>query len=187
MKTNIAYVFIIIVAAAGFLLAAEWLLYVAFAALLFTALVNFRSSNRAGGASGLPPGMVAPRQAQTHGGPQSGFGAHGAFDAYGRPLPKKKKKIRRPIIIVQPPAHSEALTHGILEESIKHSFPHFMTPQEKYRHEEEKHEKEELVHLLKEQREEMGELRKELEHVPGYRRKRNPHYRDHHQRKSDLR
>ncbi len=169
MKTNIAYVLIILVAAAGFLLAAEWLLYVAFAALLLTALVNFKSSGQ--GAGALPPGMIAPRQARMQG-MQSGFGQRGAFDAHGQPLPKKKKKIRRPIIIVQPPAHSEALTHGILEESIKHSFPHFVTPQDKRKHEAEEREKEELMRMLKEQHKEMGELRKELEHVPGYRRKR---------------
>ena len=160
MKMKIIYALIIVIAAAALLLQAEWLLYVAFAALLLTALAGSRSA----ASRPLPAGMAAPHQIQAHGMRGQQMQAPG--------LPRKKKKIRRPIIIVQPPAHSEGLTHGILEESIKHSFPHFMTPQEKKRHADEEKEREDLMRLLREQRSELKDLRKDLEHVPGYKRRR---------------
>ncbi|MFH0973571.1 MAG: hypothetical protein V1817_02160 [Candidatus Micrarchaeota archaeon] len=158
MKLKIVYALIIVIAAAAFVLQAEWLFYVAFAALLLTALAGSRSAAK----RPLPAGMTAPHQIQ----------AHGMRQIQQAPsLPKKKKKIRRPIIIVQPPAHAEGLTHGILEESVKRSLPHFMTPQEKHRQAQERAEKAELISLLREQRAELKDLRKELEHVPGYRRR----------------
>ncbi len=160
MKTNIAYVFIVIVAAAGFLLSAEWLLYVAFAALLVAALLKFRSS------PGVPAGVAKPFQAQPP-------GVRGMPGAPGAPaLPKRKKKIRRPIIIVQPPSHSEGLMKGILDETVKHSFPAFMTPQHKFLRDKEQREKDELMRLLREQSKQIKELKEDLEDSPGYRKRR---------------
>ena len=155
---KIGYFLVVGIAALAFVLQADWLFYVAFAALLLIALVNYKK-----GASPLPAGMGSPFQARR-------LQTPGGFQAL--PLPKKKKKIRRPIIIIQPPSHSDSVTKGVLDEAIKKSFPDFMTPQQKRQREEEQRGKAELMNLLKEQNKQIGELRDELERVPGYRRRR---------------
>jgi hypothetical protein len=153
---KLAYVLVLGVIVIAFVLQYEWLLYVSLALLLIVVLLNYKAA----ASRPLPAGMAKPFQAAPP-------GAHGQAQA----LPKRKKKIRRPIIIIQPPPHAESLTRGILDESIKHSFPHFMTPQEKLKHAKEEAEREELMHLLKEQRKELKELREELEDPAAYRRK----------------
>jgi type III secretory pathway component EscV len=142
----IAAAFIIFALASGY----DWLLFAAFAFLVVVILLSARKTT-----SALPPGLAQPRQVQA---PRYAAG-------YPPSLPKKKKKIRRPIIIVQQPSHTESMTKGVLDEAIKKSFPRFMTPQEKTRFEKEEGERGELIKLLREQRDETKKLRKKMDEM----------------------
>ncbi|MEM0475556.1 MAG: hypothetical protein QW343_02055 [Candidatus Norongarragalinales archaeon] len=154
-KVKITYLLVVALVALAFVLQWEWLVYAAFAFLLVIILLNAKKAT----GRPLPPGMAKPFQAR----PPALPAAPAA--------PKKKKKIKRPIIIIQPPPRAQSLTHEILEESVKRSFPPFMTPQEKRRLEAERAEKEELMRLLREQSKQIAELKEEIEGVPSYKRR----------------
>lgn len=149
---KLVYVLVLGVIVLAFVLQYDWLFMIAFAFLLVVAALNYRR------APSVPREMTKPFQAAPP-------------YAIGPTAPKKKKKIRRPIIIIQQPPRTEGVKNEIIAETMKHAFPPFMTPQHKLLRDKEQHDKDEMMRLLKEQNKQIKELKEELGDVPGYRRK----------------